>query len=88
MLGSLGRNGALVNADFRSFVNLRQDTHIVNLHDLAIQTADGDDVISLFQFLDHGLPIFFLLLLRSDEQEIEYGEDGRHEDERRDWISI
>eukprot|EP01022_Parablepharisma_sp_SALTPOND_P017185 TRINITY_DN2694_c0_g2_i1.p1 TRINITY_DN2694_c0_g2~~TRINITY_DN2694_c0_g2_i1.p1 ORF type:complete len:1604 (-),score=291.28 TRINITY_DN2694_c0_g2_i1:31015-35826(-) len=54
----------------------------ITLHggNAAVHAPAGDDVVAFFEIGEHGLVLFRLLLLRTDEQEVE---DDEHKDERR-----
>lgn len=55
-------------------------THL-NTLDLAIETAAGDNVVTLLHLVTLLTKLLLLLLLRTDHEEIEYEDDQANEDQ-------
>lgn len=76
------------SASTDSHVNLVSDPqskHIaLGVYHFTVQAADGDDLITLLDRLQHFVPFLLLLLLWTNEQEVEYDKHDNKRHERRD----
>jgi hypothetical protein len=67
--------------DELGFAGANRDLIVFHEHDLADDSAGGDDLVALLDVLDLFLVLLALLLLGAQEDEVEDGEDQSIQDE-------
>ena len=76
-------NGALENADLGAVAaGLKHEGLVLDADDLSDNTADGGDLIANHKAVTHRSNFLFLLLLRSDHEEVEKNEHRCDHSER------
>jgi hypothetical protein len=78
-LGGLDRDLVLHRARCRTLA----DDQLLDVHHLADDAAEGDDLVAALDRAQRLFVLLLLLLLRANEEEVEDREDQRHLDEER-----
>ena len=73
-------DGVLVNLDAYAVGNLQNHCVVLDLADAAIDTASGHHLVAVPETVTKGVDLLLLLLLRSNHEEIENGDQGNNHD--------
>ena len=88
LLGLNAGQGALFNPQLHVCVHLDEYGGLINLRDTAVDSADGDDFVSLPHGRYHGFSLILFLFLRPDDEKVEDQKDEYQGQEHRDRVRI